>query len=80
MIVLSSTPYPLQLAIKEAEHARIAARHVRRDAMDAIKLLKDDLPSDEVKRLEKNVQQLTNRHVGNIDQILNSKVKAIESS
>jgi ribosome recycling factor len=67
-----------QLAVKEAESARIAARHVRKSAMDAIKTRKADLPLDEFKRLEKEVQAMTDASVDSIDKAVAAKVKSID--
>lgn len=67
-----------QLALKEAEAARVSARHVRKSAMDSVKKAKADLPVDEVKRLEKEVQGLTDSAVKVIDKVAAEKVKAID--
>lgn len=65
-------------ALKEAENARIATRHVRRKAMDEIKGMKDEVAADEIKRMEKSVKAMTDRYVGMIDELLSKKVKAID--
>lgn len=67
-----------KLALKEAEAARVSARHVRKSAMDSVKKAKADLPSGEVKRLEKEVQGLTDGAVKVIDKVVADKVKAID--
>lgn len=66
--------------MKEAEKARIATRHIRRDALTAMKKLKDEMRQDQFKMLEKSVQQATDRHVGVIDRLVAAKVEAIEST
>lgn len=46
--------------------------------MDAIKSVKDGLAKDEVRRMEKQVQKLTDHHANLIDDMLEKKVKSIE--
>jgi len=64
-----------KVAAKYAEQARIAIRNVRRDGMDEIKRLEKsgELGQDEAKRRSDEVQKLTDRHVGQIDEMLESK-------
>ncbi len=59
----------------EAENARIAVRNLRRDANESVKkLLKDKLVSeDDVKRSEGEIQKLTDRHIGSIEQLMVAK-------
>ncbi len=59
----------------EGESAKIAVRNLRRDANEAIKkLVKDKLASeDDQKRLETDVQKVTDRHVIAIDQLVAAK-------
>lgn len=64
--------------MKEAEGARVAARHVRRGAMDRVRKVKADIPSDEFKRLEKEVQSITDAAIRDIDSTISEKVKAID--
>jgi ribosome recycling factor len=64
--------------MKEAEAARVSARHVRRSAMDAVKKVKADLPAEEFKRLEKEVQAVTDDAVKAIDKSILDKVNAID--
>lgn len=72
--------YCEQNALKEAEKAKIATRHVRRDALSNLKKMKDEMGASEFKMLEKEVQQVTDKHVGSIDRLVETKVKAIQSS
>jgi ribosome recycling factor len=67
-----------QRAVKEAEGARVAARHVRRTAMDAVKKIKSEISADEFKRLDKEVQTMTDKSVEAIDNALAAKVKTID--
>lgn len=64
--------------MKEAEAARVSARHVRKSAMDSVKKVKSSIPADEFKRLEKEVQAITDSAVRTIDEVISDKVKAIE--
>jgi ribosome recycling factor len=63
----------------DAENARVAVRNVRRDVMADIKeMLKEKLLSqDDERRAEGEVQKLTDRYVGEIDQTLAAKEKEI---
>lgn len=61
-----------KVAGQYAESARVAIRNVRRDGMDEIK--KDgDLSEDDKKRMEKEVQELTDAKVKVVDQMLGDK-------
>lgn len=64
-----------KVAGKYAEDARVAVRNVRRDGMDMIK--KADLPEDEQKRMESEVQKLTDDVIGQVDKLLEDKQKDI---
>ncbi|KPV41720.1 ribosome-recycling factor [Thiohalorhabdus denitrificans] len=57
------------------EGTRVAIRNVRRDAnQDLKKLEKDgDAGEDEVRRAEKEIQELTDRYVAEVDAILDAK-------
>jgi ribosome recycling factor len=59
----------------EAENARVAVRNLRRDAIHHLKeLLKTKATSeDQERRAEEDVQKLTDRHVAEIDKILQQK-------
>jgi ribosome recycling factor len=64
-----------------AEEARIAVRNARRDANQSIdKMVKDDnLPEDEKRRAEEEIQKLTDSYIGNIDDILKKKESEVMS-
>jgi ribosome recycling factor len=68
-----------KLASQYAEKARIAARNVRRDGMDALKTdeKKGAISEDERKRLEGDVQKLTDSTVADIDAATAAKEKEI---
>jgi len=65
----------VKIAGKYTETARIAARNVRRDAMDALK--KEKLPEDEMKSQSEKVQKLTDETIKRIDEALANKEKEI---
>ena len=59
----------------EGENARVAVRNVRRDAIHQLKeLLKQKkVAEDEERRAQDDVQKLTDRHVADIDKLLQQK-------
>ncbi len=61
------------------ENSRVAIRNVRRDANDDIKKqLKDDgLSEDESKRQQEKIQQLTDKYIAEIEQVLERKEQDI---
>ncbi len=64
-----------KLVRNEGENARIAVRNLRRDANESIKkLVKDKQASeDDQKRLEVDVQKVTDKHIIAIDQLVLAK-------
>ncbi|MEC3948938.1 ribosome recycling factor [Sphingobium sp. HWE2-09] len=68
-----------KLASKYAEGARIAVRNVRRDGMDSLKAdeKKGEISEDERKRLETEVQKMTDSTISDIDALATSKEKEI---
>ncbi len=68
-----------KLASKYAEGARIAVRNVRRDGMDSLKAdeKKGEISEDERKRLETEVQKMTDSTIADIDALATSKEKEI---
>lgn len=64
---------------KEAENAKVAVRNVRRDAMDAYKKQEknSDITEDDLRDLEKEVQQLTDDSIKQLDQIAADKEKEL---
>jgi len=68
-----------KLAGQYAEKARIAARNVRRDGMDSLKTdeKKGEISEDERKKLETEVQKLTDSTIADIDAAASSKEKEI---
>ena len=59
----------------EGENARVAVRNVRRDAISHLKdLLKQKkVAEDEERRAQDDIQKLTDRHVADIDKMLQQK-------
>ena len=55
-----------------AENARIAVRNVRRDGMDQVKK-SDDLSEDDQKIWSDEIQELTNKSIKKIDEVLEQK-------
>jgi ribosome recycling factor len=68
-----------KLAGQYAEKAKVAVRNVRRDGMDALKTdeKKHEISQDEHKRLEHEVQKLTDDTIKEIDQVVAAKEKEI---
>jgi ribosome recycling factor len=68
-----------KLAHQYAEKAKIAVRNVRRDGMDSLKQdeKRHEISEDERKRLETEVQKLTDDSIADIDQALAAKDKEI---
>ena len=69
----------VKLAATYAEKAKIAARNVRRDGMEALKAAekKGKISQDEQKRLEADVQKITDKVVADIDAAVAAKEKEI---
>ena len=64
----------------EGEHAKVAIRSIRRDAIESIKKTqKNGLSEDAAKDAEENIQSLTNRYIALVDKHLASKEKDIMS-
>lgn len=59
----------------EAENARIAIRNIRRDANQHLKALikEEHLAKDAEHRAEDEIQQLTNKFIAEVDEVLNEK-------
>jgi len=62
----------------EGENAKVALRNNRKDALDMIKMLKDDgLSEDMMKDAETEVQNITNLGSSSIDSLIDKKEKDI---
>jgi len=68
-----------KLVRHEGEQAKIAVRNLRRDANDAVKkLVKDKTASeDDQKRSEADIQKVTDRHIAEIDRMVEGKEQEI---
>lgn len=63
---------------KKGEEAKIAIRNIRRDAIDSIKKLsKEDVSEDIIKDLEKEMQDMTDKFIEDIDKQIEVKSKEI---
>jgi ribosome recycling factor len=69
----------VKVAHKYAETAKVAVRHVRRDGMDILKKLEKDhsISQDDHKRMDAEVQKVTDQSIHDIDQMLATKEKEI---
>jgi len=65
----------IKTARSKAEDSRIAIRNIRRHAKDALdKMIKNgEAGEDEVRRAERELQELTDTYVGKIDELLKHK-------
>ena len=68
-----------RVAAKYAEDARIAVRHVRRDGIETLRRLEKDgdISQDEHRKLQNEVQHVTDDHIKRIDETLAQKDKEI---
>lgn len=60
----------------EGEHAKVAIRNIRRDAIESVKKSqKDGLSEDAAKDAEKDIQDLTDKHIALVEKHLAAKEK-----
>ncbi len=64
---------------KMSEEAKVALRNIRRDAIDGVKKLEKDksISEDDLKRAEKEIQDVTKSHETKIDEVLAHKEKEV---
>ena len=64
---------------KMGEDAKVAIRSTRREAMDKLKAMKksSEITEDDQKHGEKKIQDITDRHIKNIDSLTEKKQKQI---
>ena len=64
-----------KLVKQEAEQGRVAVRNIRRDVISDLKtLLKEkEISQDEERRAETDIQQLTDKHIKEVDQASDAK-------
>ena len=67
---------------KIIEEGRVAIRNIRRDANDLLKKSEKehDLSEDNLRRATDNIQEMTDEHIKNLNQIQEAKVKEILDS
>jgi ribosome recycling factor len=63
----------------EAENARVAVRNLRRDANNGLKeaLKKKEVSENDERRAQDDVQKLTDKHIGEIERLLQEKEKEL---
>src|SRR5689334_11083810 len=68
-----------RVAAKYAEDARVAVRHVRQHGIEALRKLEKDgeISQDEQRKLQNDIQHLTDNHIKRIDETLSQKDKEI---
>ena len=64
---------------KKGEDAKVSIRNIRRDANETFKKAekKSEITEDDLKRLEKESQTLTDKYVAEIDKVVDTKSKEI---
>lgn len=69
----------VKMVKKHGEENKVAIRAIRRDAIESYKLLKKngDITEDDLKDAEKDLQQLTDKFIEEIDKIIEIKDKEI---
>jgi ribosome recycling factor len=71
----------VKLVKKYSEEGKVAIRNIRRDATDAVKKLEKDenLPEDDVKRQQDEIQKLTDRFTNQLEKMMQEKEKEVMS-
>ena len=62
-----------KVASKFTEDSKISIRSHRRNGIDDLEKTKDDISADEVKRFESQIQELTDKYVKKVDELLSVK-------
>lgn len=64
---------------KDGEEAKVAVRSIRRDAIERLKVQKKngEVTEDDLKDAEKDIQNLTDKYIGEIDRAVEAKEKEI---
>lgn len=65
----------IKLVKEEAERARVAVRNVRRDANNEVKdqLKAKEISEDDERRLENDIQKVTDKSISDIDKVIEAK-------
>jgi ribosome recycling factor len=69
----------VKIASKLAEEGKVAIRNIRRDGIDAIRKQEKnhDIPEDEARDLQDQIQKATDKSISKIDELLAAKEKDI---
>jgi ribosome recycling factor len=69
----------VKLVKKYGEEGKVAIRNIRRDATDAVKRLEkeENMPEDEVKRQQDEIQKLTDRYTAQLEKVVVEKEQEI---
>jgi len=62
---------------KKLEECKIGVRAVRRDANEHLKAIKEDIPEDDFKRLEKHIQEHTDHYCKEAEEQAHAKEKEV---
>ncbi|MCX7843541.1 MAG: ribosome recycling factor [Clostridia bacterium] len=64
---------------KDGEEAKVAIRSIRRDAVEDVKVQKKngEITEDDLKDIEKEIQNITDKYIAEIDKIVEAKDKEI---
>lgn len=67
----------VKLIRKQAEESKVSIRNIRRDANENVKQLEksSDISEDERRRAQDDIQDITDKKIAEIDEILNQKEK-----
>jgi ribosome recycling factor len=67
----------VKLIRKQAEESKVSIRNIRRDANENVKQLEksSDISEDERRRAQDDIQDITDKKISEIDEILNQKEK-----
>lgn len=69
----------VKIVKKRAEDARVAVRNIRRDINEELKRSEKEqhLSEDHVKRLQEEIQKITDSYIGRVEEVLQHKEKEI---
>ncbi len=69
----------VKIVRKRAEEARVAVRNIRRDIIDELKKVEKEkhLSEDDVKRLQDEIQKITDSYINKVEEVLQHKEKEI---
>lgn len=68
----------VKLTKRAGEDAKVAIRNIRRDANDEVKKReKTDVSEDESRRVQDEIQKLTDKHIAEVDKVVAAKEKEV---